>query len=84
MRSLTKLKESARSFLQLRTGSGIIIACLFALLLAAGCNGSASGEPDFGTTVDRLIAAAQTTNKVPSLCVAIGRKGSILYSQCAG
>jgi D-alanyl-D-alanine carboxypeptidase len=83
MRSLIKLKESAGDFLHLRTGVGII-ACLFALLLAAGCNGSASGEPDFGTTVDRLIAAAQTTNKVPSLCVAIGRKGTVLYSQCAG
>jgi D-alanyl-D-alanine carboxypeptidase len=83
MRSLIKLKESAGDFLHLGTGVGII-ACLFALLLAAGCNGSASGEPDFGTTVDRLIAAAQTTNKVPSLCVAIGRKGTVLYSQCAG
>lgn len=73
-RSLTKLKESTRGFSHLRMAA-VTMGCMFALLLAAGCNGSASGEPDFGTTVDRLIAAAQTTNKVPSLCVAIGRKG---------
>ncbi len=61
-----------------------IFTCLCALLTAIGCNGSASGEPDFGAAVDRLIATAQTANAVPSLCVAIGRKGVVLYAHCAG
>jgi CubicO group peptidase (beta-lactamase class C family) len=76
----SKLRKSGRGFLHL-TLPAVALSALFA---AAGCNGSASGAPDFACTVDRLIAAAQTTNKVPSLCVAIGRKGIVLYAQCAG
>jgi len=83
MNLLTNLEKSAGGFSHFRMRAAII-ACLFGLVLAAGCDGSASGQPDFGPTVDRLIATAQNTNKVPSLCVAIGRKGAVLYSQCAG
>lgn len=39
MGAFTKLKESACGFLHLRMATGI--TCLFALLLAASCNGSA-------------------------------------------
>ncbi|MGC1678761.1 MAG: serine hydrolase domain-containing protein [Candidatus Binataceae bacterium] len=61
-----------------------MIAGIFAILIAAGCNSSASGQPDFTSKVDQLIDSAQTTNKVPSICVAIGRKGNVTYTHCAG
>lgn len=62
-----------------------VAALLFAFTLAA-CNGSdsASAEPSFNAQVDALIDSAQTTNRVPSICAAIGKKGNVIYSHCSG
>jgi hypothetical protein len=55
-------------------------AVLVAVLTAVGCNGSASGQPYFGRAVNQLVMTAQTTNPVPSICVATGKKGTVNYS----
>ncbi len=61
----------------------IVLFCL-SVLTGAGCNSSASSEPDFSTKVDKLVDTAQTANQVPSICVAIGRKGKPIYAHCSG
>lgn len=63
--------ELKRRVLQVESFSGIVVSFLL-VLTAAGCNGSASGQPAITSTVDQLIDAAQTSNNVPSICVAIG------------
>lgn len=67
----------------MKSVAGIIISFIL-VLIAAGCTGSASGQPDYTSKVDQLIDTAQTTNNVPSICVAIGRNGNVTYSHCSG
>ena len=74
-------------------GSLWLLVAIAAFAAMAGCNESASGQSnftsasgqlDFTSVVNGLISTAQTTNPVPSLCVAIGKKGNVIYSSCSG
>jgi hypothetical protein len=73
-----------RTIVGLLNGSLWLLVVIAAFAAMAGCNGSASGQPDFTPVVNGLISTAQTTNPVPSLCVAIGKKGNVIYSSCSG
>jgi CubicO group peptidase (beta-lactamase class C family) len=66
----------------LRWSIGFIIFIAFWFILSAPA--AAAPEPGFSVTVDRLIDQTVANNRLPSICLAIGRRGKVIYTHCAG
>lgn len=50
----------------------------------AGRKSASAQTPRFSGTVDSLIDRTVANNRLPSICVAIGKRGKVIYTHCAG
>src|SRR3984885_15096276 len=63
----------------------VIFAIIAALWCAGPCRLSiATQAPGFSGAVDSIIDGTVANNRLPSICVAIGRRGKVIYTHCAG
>jgi hypothetical protein len=53
-------------------------------LTIAGWKSAFAKTPGFSRTVDNLIDRTVANNRLPSICVAIGKRGKVIYTHCAG
>jgi D-alanyl-D-alanine carboxypeptidase len=53
-------------------------------LTVVGWKSASAQTPRFKGSVDNLIDRTVANNRLPSICVAIGKQGKVIYTHCAG